>query len=174
MHYKAIITFNKENAENSEEARTYAHQFLIDEGFCAESGRFNCPIGDWFVIGGRWSGCLSELDVEGDLYEEVRKMLKIKKDDFLSTDDVEKNKKKIQELWLKMGGKGLNPLGRNAYSDYGYDDDSAIVDKKIYDKLLKEHKGECDDGEHFWDLDYDEVSKDFIGNKWIVIVDYHN
>ena len=171
MHYRSFITFNKEIAENSQQAREYVTNYLEDEGFCSD-GFFSNGVADWFVIGGRWSGELQGIEIIDD----VRKLLKIKKDDYISSKDLENedNKIKINKIWKDKGGKGENPYYRDNYNSIGYEDDAMIVTKEIYDKALKEFEKIETDGEHFWDLDYEEVSKEFIGNKWIVVVDYHN
>jgi len=62
MHQRLLVTFNKENAENSEEARSHAFTELEwDSSFVDGSNspnRFGSAICDWFVIGGRWTGDL--------------------------------------------------------------------------------------------------------------------
>lgn len=171
MHFRTFITFDKSKAENSEIAREYVKTFLIEENFCNQGFFSNSPA-DWFVIGGRWSGELQDIDI----YKKVMKMLKKKKDEHLYQKDLdsEENKKEIQKIWEKEGGKGINPLIRDNYNDNGYEDDAMVVTKTLYNKFLKELKGKETDNEHFWDLEYDCVDKKFIGNKWIVMVDYHN
>jgi len=171
MHYRSFMTFNKEKANNSEEARFYVRNFLEEEGFCSD-GFFSSSIADWFVIGGRWSGKLQDIKI----FDEVMKMLKKKKDEHIYTSDLddEKTKKKIQKIWESKGGKGESSYTRNQYNTDGYEDDAMIVTKKLYDKFLKDYEGTETDGEHFWDLDYEEVSEKFIGTKYIVVCDYHN
>lgn len=127
MHTQAIVTFNKDKAKNSEEARKYASDFLFKNGFTAQV-YFCSGIADWFVIGGRWSGCLSK-------------------------------------------AKGLDR--RDNYKSLGYEDDAMIVDENIYNEWLKPFDGRNHNKETFWDLNCYFVSEDFIGNKWIVVVDYH-
>uniref|UniRef100_A0A6M3LVC4 Uncharacterized protein n=1 Tax=viral metagenome TaxID=1070528 RepID=A0A6M3LVC4_9ZZZZ len=171
MHHRAFITFKKENAENSEEARNYVLDFLTDEGFCI-GGFFCCPIADWFVIGGRWSGELQNISI----HKKIMEMLNKPEGEYLYSSDLEDegNQIKIQKLWEKEGGKGINAYKRDQYENLGYDDDAMIVTEKIYNDFLKENEGTETNGESFWDLDYEEVNKDFINNKWIVVVDYHN
>jgi len=172
MHFKALMTFKKENAKNSQEAREYVINYLENEGFCS-SGYFSNSIADWFVIGGRWSGELQNIDIE----KKIKKMLQKKgkpKDEFIYESDIEENKKEIEKIWKDSGGKGECSWIRDNYKVDGYEDDAMIVNKEIYDKFLKEYEGDTSDGEYFWDLDYEEVDKEFIGNKWIVVVDYHS
>lgn len=186
MHYSLMVTVGKDKAENSEEARNYVQSELEnDDSFVGEGGRFSSPIADWFVIGGRWSGHLAQQYLTKDFFEEVKTQLKLGGDFGLSTKEVEENKDKIQKVWESVGGKGENPYNRDSYNHGGFEDDAMIVDKTLYEKLLKEFEGEYKGGKtwgdkneyfdlHFVDLDDEEVSKEFIGKKWIVVVDYHS
>jgi len=172
MHFKALFTFDKEKANNSQEAREFVHMFLENEGFC-NSGYFSMSVADWFVIGGRWSGELQGIKI----YDKVMKALgKTEKDFGISTSELadEEIKKKILKVWGDEGGVGLCPFYRDSYSEFGYEDDAVLVTKEIYDKFLKEYEGMETDNEHFWDLEYEDVSEKFIGNKYLVLVDYHN
>jgi len=172
MHFKALFTFDKEKANNSQEAREFVHMFLENEGFC-NSGYFSMSVADWFVIGGRWSGELQGIKI----YDKVMKALgKTEKDFGISTSELadEEIKKKILKVWGDEGGVGLCPFYRDSYSEFGYEDDAVLVTKEIYDKFLKEYEGMETDNEHFWDLEYEDVSEKFIGNKWCCVVDYHN
>lgn len=58
MHTRMLVTMPLSEADTSLEARKYVQDWLGEEGFCG-NGRFGCGYADWFVIGGRWSGCLS-------------------------------------------------------------------------------------------------------------------
>jgi len=174
MHNRLYITFNKDLAKNSQEARDYAYNSLVDDSsFCGEGGRFNSPMADWFVIGGRWSGHLSEKALNIDFYKEVVKIIKPEHDIGFSTQEIKDNKSKIEALWRKLGGKGKSSFNRDRYVQTGSKDDAMIVDKVLYKKCLKEFEG-FETDESFADLDWEEVSKDFIGKKWIVVIDYHS
>src|SRR5947207_13443557 len=60
MHYRMLVTVDKEGIETSAQARLHVNQELLqDTSFCGEGGHFSAPLADWFVIGGRWSGELS-------------------------------------------------------------------------------------------------------------------
>jgi len=87
--------------------------------------------------------------------------------------------------WFVVGGRSSGFLadtidmprvhGRDVYKREGYDDDAMVVTEDLYEKLLKEYEGKNeDDNGLFWDLDYDEVSREFIGKKWLVVLDYHS
>lgn len=172
IHYKAFFTFKKEIANTSEEARGYVIDFLTEQEFCSQ-GFFSQAPADWFVVGGRWSGELQNINIQ----DEVMKMLQDKgkpKEEHLYESDIEKNKEEIQNIWKENKGEGVCPYLRDSYKDEGYEDDAMIITKEIYNKFLKEYEGDCSDGEGYWDLEQQEVNNDFIGNKWIVVVDYHN
>ena len=58
MHHLMLVTLSLPDGGNSEDARDSAYDLLTeDDSFCGEGGRFGCPLADWFVLGGRWSGC---------------------------------------------------------------------------------------------------------------------
>ena len=59
MHYRVLVTFEKEAAKTSQEAREYAFWTLMEDTSFIGGGRFGSAWCDWFVIGGRWSGELS-------------------------------------------------------------------------------------------------------------------
>ena len=61
---------------------------------------------------------------------------------------------------------------RESFRELGYEDDAMIVDTEIYHGLLKEYEGAAQSDFHA-DYEYDEVSSDVIGKKWVVVVDYH-
>lgn len=199
MHYRLLVTFNKTDAETSLDAREHVKDELEnDASFCGEGGRFKSPVCDWFVIGGRWSGELSETTFMKDVIKKIQE-LEQKKDlsirgthygDKTKQEEQAKLKTELEKLYQEAlpkeyQGKGLT-FDRDSYNHSGYEDDAMIVNQELYDALLKEFEGQ-DEGStkqeyngstwedlHFVDLDYDPVSKDFIGKKWIVVVDYHN
>lgn len=194
MHYRLLVTFDKENASNSQEAREYAYNELSEDGsFVGEGGRFNSPISDWFVIGGRWSGELQSKLLKENFFDTVHKEIPSKHNFGYSTDELKENNEKIQKIWERLGGKGENPYNRDTYEHYGYEDDAMLLTQELYDFLLKEYLEDEDSGEYanegdhvfsneswgrgylkFVDLDYDNLSPDMIGKKWIVVVDYHS
>jgi hypothetical protein len=70
MHYRFLVTFNKDEAETSEDARSYVTDYLHEHGFAGE-GRWGGGLADWFVIGGRWSGELSRHSWGKLLYQQM-------------------------------------------------------------------------------------------------------
>jgi hypothetical protein len=177
MHNLMLVTINKDCAENSQEAREYVNAELMnDNSFVGDNGgRFGTNVCDYFSIGGRWTGELQMRLMDKDFYEEVEKELKkATGKEYITSEDRKKYMPAIQSLWKLMGGKGDNPY-TNEDPDNGNECDAMIVTKKIYEKILKNYEGmsQGDDWD-FVDLDYDCVNKDFIGRKWIVVVDFHN
>lgn len=57
--------------------------------------------------------------------------------------------------------------------DSGRDCDAMLVTPELYEKHLKEFEGESSYDTEFVDLDYEAVSPDFIGRKFLIVVDYH-
>jgi len=180
MHYLMLITLAMEPGETSQDARDRTYGLLADDpSFCGEGGRFGSPIGDWFVIGGRWSGYLRKtlMTFMGSPYRTALEERFPKLTGWYTHSDVAPHREALDALWREFGGTGPSPYNRNAYAEFGYDDDALAVDRAIYDTFLERYRGkaDCDDGSgRFADLDGDEVSESFIGRKWLVVVDYHN
>jgi hypothetical protein len=176
MHYRLFVTIKQYKDETSLNARDKVNNQLQDEGFCNQDGRFSNGWADWFVIGGRWSGELTRSLLKKDYWEEVKKAVHDDNNFGYSTKDIEdpEKQKKFQEVWEKLGGYGDNPLKRDTYLHIGYEDDAMVVTKELYDKLLKKYEGQTEEQDQFIDLDYEECGEDFIGKKWLVVVDFHN
>lgn len=144
MHYLMFATVTAEPDATSLDVRSdVTNRLAEDPTFLDgdEDGLFHLPLCDWFVIGGRWSGHLSE------------------------TPD----------------GQEIPEGERNPHDEVGHEDDAQIVTRDLYDKFLKPYEDErfFVNGGHgqtatFADLDRDYVSEEFIGEKWLVVVDYHS
>jgi hypothetical protein len=87
---------------------------------------------------------------------------------------IERNAGELDAIWQALGGTGPNPYSRDRHLHRGYPDDAMIVSEALYDALLAVNEGTDSDGYGFADLDGDEVSRSFIGRKWLVVVDYHH
>src|SRR3972149_2460001 len=193
MHYRLLVTFNKDDAQNSEDARNHVYDELSNDGsFCGEGGRFNSPIADWFVIGGRWSGELTQSLLDKDKMAEFWKEFEAQQLGWTNaTDKKEEDQKKKSEALFKKyfpDFKGSLPIWRDTYEHYGFEDDAMILTQELYDALLKPYVDDGDkaeyqnEGDHvfrneswglgnlvYTDLDYDEsLSPDMIGKKWLV------
>ncbi len=175
MHTRLYVTVNKDkHIETSEDARNFVQTYLEseDSGFIS-GGRFGGGCADWFIVGGRWSGALTKGFTN---FQKETNKLGNQGSFGLSNEDIKKYGKKLQKLWENEGNKTPNPYDRDTYRTGIYEDDAMLIDKDTY-KLLKEYEGEnesySDAGLVFFDHDWDDVSKNFIGKKWIIVVDYH-
>lgn len=183
MHYRFLVTFNKETAEDSEQARRYVEDTLLAEGFVGSDGRWGGGIADWFCLGGRWSGELSRHSWAKDITAQIAALEKAHDLQvwgvFYGDKDKQKQqqelRKRAQEIWDKAAPvqyKGI-AYNRDTYKGDGYEDDAMLVTQELYDSLLKSYEGKHTSEEHA-DLEYDEVSPDFVGKKWLSVVDYHD
>jgi hypothetical protein len=181
MHYRFLVTFNKDAAATSQEARDHVFNQLCEEGFCGE-GRWWCGIADWFVIGGRWSGELSRYSWARALTAQMRAIEQEHDIQVWGVSYGDKGKQHLQAelaerfhaMWKTVAPPAYQdiPIQRDTYGN-GYEDDAMLLTQELYDALLKEHEG-ATESEYHADLDSDEVSPAMIGAKWIVVVDYHN
>jgi hypothetical protein len=180
MHYLMLVTLTMLPGETSPEVRERIYSQLVgDSSFCGDGGRFASPVCDWFVLGGRWSGLLRET-VIGDVYrDKLAATFPEFTASYYSTDRVKERAGELDALWQEFGGSGPSSLNRDAYREFGYDDDAMLLDRTLYDKFLITHAGALsshgDDGAcEFIDLDDEDVDESFIGRKWIAVVDYHS
>jgi len=179
MHYLMFVTLDMPNDATSLDARKRVQDILLeDDSFCGEGGRFGSPVCDWFVIGGRWSGMLKET-LLGDPYKAAfdREFPEMA-GGWYTTDQVNRHRDALNELWRSFGGAGDSPVTRSTYASYGCEDDAMLVDQALFDHFLKPLAGKatCNEGEfhqRFADLDGEDVAESFIGRKWLVVVDYH-
>jgi hypothetical protein len=179
MHYLMLLTLAMQPGESSPAARERVYSQLVDDGsFCGDGGRFSVPICDWFVIGGRWSGLLSET-LMGDRYKHKFKAKFPEFTGYYSPDRVKERAEELDALWREYGGVGPSQLNRDAYEHVGYDDDAMPLNRVLYDHFLAAYEGQPSQQEDpyhcsFIDLDNDELDETFIGRKWIAVVDYHS
>jgi hypothetical protein len=180
MHHLMLVTLSLADCSNSKEARQSAFSRLIeDDSFVGEGGRFGCPLADWFVLGGRWSGILRETLLGQPYKDALEQEFPEFTKGYYPSSLREQHKTGLDQLWHRFGGIGSSPLTRSGYDEQGADDDAMILDQFLYDHFLKPHAGSDrtiggDSLADFADLDCDEVDESFIGRKWLVVVDYHN
>lgn len=183
MHMKLLVIVPKECAESSEDARDYVSSYLNDNGFAGDGGRFNSPVADWYVIGGRWSGCLTKARLDKEKVKAFDKEFEEKYGYWInSQNSEEKRRGQAQELFNKYfpDFKGLMPFWRDSYNDSGAEDDAQIVDEELWEKAIKD----CDLNETpdyysgnaciLADCGYDVVTKESAIGNWIVVVDFHD
>jgi hypothetical protein len=180
MHYLMLVTLTMLPGETSPEARERVFSTLSDDNtFCGEGGRFGCPLADWFVIGGRWSGLLAETLMGDDYRNRLKERFPQFATGSFSDADVKAQSVALDELWRESGGSGLSPLTRSSYEGEGYPDDAMPLNQTLYDRLLSNFEGQTRhhaEGNHceFVDLNDEELDESFIGRKWIAVVDYHS
>jgi hypothetical protein len=178
MHFRFLFTFNKEEAKNSEEARRFAERYLRDNGFVSSDKRWGSGSCDGFVIGGRWSGELTQAHLNrkklnafiGEFEEKYGWYVGGK--ERVTEEKRARQANKLFRKYFPEFGPAPIPFWRDRYREFGYEDDAMIVDTDIYERLLKAHKGETDN-EDFADCQSDGVSPRMIGKKWVVLIDYH-
>ena len=183
MHYRFFVTFNKEDAATSEEARGYVNEYLTEEGFCGQQGRWNGALADWFVIGGRVSGELSRHSWAKSLYERMEKAEKAVGVQVWGASYADKTLQKKQKAlaklftaaWKQEAPKEYRdiPINRSTYLELGCEDDATPLTQELYEALLKEYEGEEESEQHA-DIDGENISPAMVGRKWLVVVDYHN
>jgi hypothetical protein len=176
MHHRLLVTLALAPGASSLEARMMARSKLVeDDSFCGPGGRFGAPLCDWFVLGGRWSGCLHK-DLLGPPYQEaLHQEFPDLNPAWLPDRVLDQNRNRLNHLWRRFGGRDSHPWTRTGYEELGYDDDARLIDQPLYDHFLRTHRGLDFDGEpNFADLDGDAVDDWFIGRKWLVVFDYHN
>lgn len=186
MHYLYFVAKKKEEGDKKEKIASEVNHQLESEGFASEGGFFSNSKADWFVMGGRWSGELAQIKLDGwhEKAREVAKKGRSEKEkgyDFITGEDIKRNEKELQELWEKLGGKGKHSWNRDQY--YGvYEDDTMLLDKELYEALKKKEYNEVevaimDEGyieDEMLLKDFLKKEKEVVGNYWICVVDYHN
>jgi hypothetical protein len=179
MHHLMLVTLSLDSGASAEARDSAYDQLMNDDSFVGEGGRFGCPLADWFVLGGRWSGMLREAILGQPYRDALAKEFPEFSEGNFTSGLVDERKDGLEHLWQRFGGTGMHPLLRSGYDHFGADDDAMAVDRFLYDRFLKPYAGSADiigDDElaDFADLDGDEVDESFIGSKWLVVVDYHN
>lgn len=175
MHYRLLITIEAPFDADSADVRNDVFDLLMnDDSFCGEGGRFGSPLCDWFVIGGRWSGMLAEQAIGDHFKDAMRARFPELASEWNPWTLVDKHSGELDALWQAHGGTGPSPYTRSGYEQHGYPDDAMSLTQALYDALLAGYAGQTSDGGQYADLDDEELGSDFVGRKWLVVVDYHN
>jgi hypothetical protein len=182
MHYRFLVTFKSGAAKNSTQARRYVRNTLINEGFAWPDSRWGYSMCDWFVIGGRWSGGLSRHTWAKHITEQMDALEKSHDVQVWGSfyGDEEKQRvqrelaERFQHLWDAAAPRAFRgiPIQRDTYKTDGYEDDAMLLSDELYNALLKEYAGQSE-SEYHADLEYEDVSPEMVGRKWLVVVDYH-
>jgi hypothetical protein len=182
MHFRFLVTCDRDTADTSATVREYVYTTLCEEGFCGQ-GRWGGGVADWFVIGGRWSGELSRATWAREITKQMSAMEREHSVQVWGAfyGDGEKTRvqqelaKQFQQIWdaeAPAAYVGI-PYIRDTYKEDGYADDAMLLTQELYDALLKEYEGK-EESEYHADLEYEAVSPAMIGKKWLVVVDYHS
>jgi hypothetical protein len=175
MHYRMLITLNAPANTDSADVRHDVFDRLInDDSFCGAGGRFGAPLCDWFVIGGRWSGLLAENAIGAAYKDAVRARFPQLAREWWPESIVDEYAAELDAIWQAHGGSGPSPYTRSGYDRLGYPDDAVILTSRLYEGLLSEYEGQSLSGDGYADLDDEELDPDFVGRKWLVLIDYHN
>lgn len=157
-----------------------------------DTNYFGCGQSDWFVMGGRWSGELSHHSWFKKIEKKVKdikaqgKMLcggdwwehSTNKDEPPTTKALrDMLKQRIERLYAetqpkKYGGK--LKYYRNDTGDSTFEDDAMVLNKTLYDNLLKQYE-KRPNIEQYFDLKdrTNTPSRRYIGKRWLVVIDYH-
>lgn len=99
-----FLTFSKNDAENSEDARDLATDFLNFNGFVGNDKKYSSGVADWFVIGGRWSGELTRIHLDKEKLKACNKEFEEKYGWFLGGENgvtETQRRKEYQEVFKK-------------------------------------------------------------------------
>lgn len=174
MHTRMFITLAAPQGSKSAGVRCSVYERLMaDDSFCGDAGRFGSPLCDWFVIGGRWSGTLAETAIGPSHRAAVRTRFPELAAHFWPDAFARKNAAQLDAIWNAHNGKGPSPYTRSGYEQLGFDDDATVLTQTLYDALLAEHEGQTTNSVYA-DLDDEPLSPEFVGRKWIVVIDYHS
>jgi len=183
MHSLLCVCLPRSQARSSLQARKKVSDYLAAEGFDTPA-RFSGRC-DYFRVGGRWSGWLTQLRLESQGPKRIKRFWESCK----AATTNEEVAKLFKEAFPKFRGKV--PVGRNTamLPDYGYPDDAQIMDEPLFQKLKKGFCEEIPYGDEgpvaviFATEDYiQDPAGDFPWPKngteaakfWIVVIDYHS
>jgi len=188
MHARLIVLVDKKDGDTSEYIRYKVNDRLADEGFSDSGGIFNSAPADWYVIGGRFSGWLTELRLDQDKVKAFWKEFGKRRLGWVSKEHPEEEQRaKVELLFLEYfpDFKGMMPVYRDySYESLGFEDDAQILDELLLsrfinlglDTLFQPYpEMEVESGRCYVDLDDPgtPLTIEDIGNKWVVVVDFH-
>ncbi len=187
MHARLIVLLDKQDGETSLDARERANERLLREGFAGQGGGlFASSPSDWFVIGGRWSGQLTELRLDQDKWKAFRAEYEDQRLGWISRKNPEeKQKARAQKLFRQFFPefKGEPPVSRDPYEVFGFEDDAQVLDEVLFEFLEGlEDYGDIAQGNDlysggcFVDLDdpYAGLDSAIVGKKWCIVIDFHS
>lgn len=193
MHQVYFVLVPHKNGLTPQRAIQEAESFLEENNFSGEGGLYSTPKADWYEVGGRWSGLLTEIQ---DWYKPyAEKIDKLLKTDYAQIESgvkgvfygdkakealKEKAAKHFEQIWKKMRPKNYpkvsSPISRHAQMSLGFSDDDAMrLTPELIDKLQSKEWGDVEA------VKTDESVEDYISGMdaeellkyWVVIIDYH-
>ena len=187
MHALLYVLCPKDGLADSKSARRHVFHWLSDNGFTENKGLFQHYYADWFVIGGRWSGELTANQLDQEKLTALNKEFHDKYGFWISKDITEEmRQKQYREITQKYfpDYQGIPWAFRDTYKEEGYEDDAQIVNKLLYERIIKEHLLDQISQEKLWNGgaviatdktdNKNPITPDrFIGKYWIVAVDFH-
>jgi len=148
-----VIPFNK---ATSAEVSLEVANWLNENSFSSEGGRWNSSPADWYVIGGRWSGELDKLEYGvtwDDLVSHLKSLLtkeELEKYDerFVNSEHLKKYKLALDKWWQEKANstESTHPWLRDNYFQGGHSDSRPLT-KKLWKGLENEFSYQ---GEESW------------------------
>ena len=110
----------------------------------------------------------------GQFYEKVEAVVPTSSEIGWTRKQLTENHLLIEKVWKKMGGAGENPLGRDSYAEFGFEDDAMLLTAGLIEKIKSQYKGEVlGDLDQCQEREPEELDEGDIG-RWCVVIDYHN
>jgi hypothetical protein len=163
----------------------------LEQNHFADGCSFFCcsPKADWYVVGGRWSGVLTELMPEGKrALAEIRAMLAANfpqlthgiKGVVYGSDELRAAQAEASTSANSIYSAATGfPYIRDVYRQYGYPDDAQVVTPELLAALRASEKQDVEIC--FIDADGRPASERLLGDVddadllgfWLVVIDYH-
>ena len=193
MHHRLIVASSQDAKSEHINSKTVSNEvvsWLDDQGFASQGGRWASGPSDWYVIGGRWSGCLEQYEHNAD-YKECIKFAKTlgepeehKGHDwnlFVPIGFIKKHQAELNQWWQhKTGTDSTHPWLRDSYQSEGYEGDSMPLTENLWKYFSQKDDSkftyQCEESWQMvdrWDrtaddIDYGEDTVwDDLKGKWI-------
>ncbi|MCG3204311.1 MAG: hypothetical protein KCHDKBKB_01026 [Elusimicrobia bacterium] len=186
MHNSAYLLIPLRSAVSSEAARRYAKTYLEQNNFARPSGRWDQNPIDSYVIGGRWSGLLTQVHLDRVKLKKFWKQFEKKGLGWVSrTVPAKVQRQKAEALFYRYfpdfdTEKIPCPVYRDSYVREGFHDDAMIVDEIIWEKIIEPGlESELLEGGAILHANSDSayeselVKEEVISKCWCVVIDFH-
>lgn len=183
MHNLAYALLPIEEADSSQKAREVVYDYLINDPSFVDIGDLSymywSPRCDWFKIGGKWSGKLNSQNILDEFFRKAKDLQEGNSFEGYLRDFITKNQDTLEKIWDDLGGMYGNPLSRDVYGCYGYEDDARIMDEEIAEKIKMLGQSDISENGRLLDCSSDNCyweindAKELIGKAWVVVIDYH-